>query len=271
MAEASAADQQHVASILALLRERTGSDFSRYRAATVQRRILNRMISVGAQSLGAYLLLLESSRDEAARLLDRMAIKVSRFYRNRASFDLLRRSVLPALAAAGAPLRVWSAGCGCGEEPYTLAMLLDEAGAAGEVLASDIDPAALAAAGRGLYAAEAAAELPAELAARYLEPAGKGRLLAGAAVRARVRFERHDLQHGALPGAPAAGFDLVSCRNLLIYLQADVRQEALGTLVRALRPGGVLFLGEAEWPAEGQAAALECISHAARLFRARAA
>jgi chemotaxis methyl-accepting protein methylase len=265
MVEASAADQQHVASILAVLRERTGTDFSRYRAATVHRRILNRMISVGAESLGAYLLLLESSRDEAARLLDRVAIKVSRFYRNRASFDLLREKVLPALAARGAPLRIWSAGCGCGEEPYTLAMLLEEAGLPGEIVANDIDPSALAAAQRGLYNAEAAAELPAALAARYLAPADRGRLLVGAEVRARVRFVRHDLQLGALP--QGGGFDLVSCRNMLIYLQAEVREEVCGTLAGALRPGGYLFLGEAEWPPEACTARLECVSHAARLFR----
>jgi chemotaxis methyl-accepting protein methylase len=270
MAEAAIAHDDAVLSILAVLRERMGTDFTRYRAATVQRRIANRMISVGAASLQDYLVLLRSSEGEAAQLLNRMAIKVSRFYRNRASFDLLRASVFPALAAAPRPARIWSAGCGCGEEPYSLAMLLDEAGAAGTVEATDIDPAALDAAAHGLYAPESVAELPEELRRRYLVPINARRplLAAARALRERVRLERHDLLGGAAPGA--GEFDLVSCRNVLIYLQGEVREQVFRTLLRALRPGGYLFLGEAEWPPEALGDALECLGHGARLFRVRA-
>ena len=258
-----------VSTILAVLRERTGMDFTRYRVATVQRRIANRMISVGADSFEDYLTLLRDSEDEAALLLNRVSIKVSRFYRNRTSFDLLRTRVLPDLARGAAPLRIWSAGCGCGEEPYSLAMLLEEAGLPGTIDATDIDPAALEAAQGGVYAAEAAAELPAELAARYLVPVFNGRrsLVAVArALRERVAFAAHDLLSGTVPGD--GRFDLVSCRNVLIYLQADVREQVLASLRRALRPGGYLFLGEAEWPSDALSASLESLGHSARLFRA---
>jgi chemotaxis methyl-accepting protein methylase len=244
-------------------------DFTRYRVATVQRRIANRMISVGADSFEDYLTLLRDSQDEAALLLNRVSIKVSRFYRNKASFDLLRTRVLPDLARRVAPLRVWSAGCGCGEEPYSLAMLLEDAGVRGTIEATDIDPAALEAAQGGVYAAESSAELPAELAARYLVPVFSGRraLVAVArALRERVSFAAHDLLSGTVPGG--GRFDLVSCRNVLIYLQADVREQVLATLRRAVRPGGYLFLGEAEWPSDALGASLESLGHSARLFRA---
>jgi chemotaxis methyl-accepting protein methylase len=258
-----------VSTILAVLRERTGMDFTRYRVATVQRRIANRMISVGADSFEDYLTLLRDSEEEPALLLNRVSSKVSRFYRNRASFDLLRTRVLPDLARSGAPLRIWSAGCGCGEEPYSLAMLLEQAGLPGAIEATDIDPAALAAAEGAVYAVEAAAELPAELGARYLAPVfnGSRHMVAVARqVRERVRFAAHDLLSRSIPDD--GRFDLVSCRNVLIYLQADVREQVLGTLRRAVRPGGYVFLGEAEWPSEALSASLESLGHSARLFRA---
>jgi chemotaxis protein methyltransferase CheR/two-component system CheB/CheR fusion protein len=255
--------------ILGLVRSRTGVDFSRYRAATVERRIANRMISVGAGSFESYLELLQRSQDEARELLARISIKVSRFYRHCPTFDLLREEVLPRLAAERrAPLRVWSAGCGCGEEPYTLAMLLEETGVPGEVVATDIDPAALGAAQVGLYPAEAAAELPRELASRFLVPlhdGGRARVGVREALRPRVRFVRHDLLFAAPPAGGA--FDLVCCRNVLIYLQRPVRDEVLGSLRGAVRPGGFLCLGEAEWPPDSAAAALECLSHQGRVFR----
>lgn len=268
MMHAWPADAAILDSILAVVRERTGMDFSRYRPATVQRRIANRMISVGVRSLEAYLSLLVSSRDEAQHLLNRLSIKVSRFYRNRVAFEVLR-SVLPALARrAPDGLRMWSAGCGCGEEPYTLAMLLEERGLAGSVVATDIDPAALQAAGQGAYAEEAAAELPRELAARFLVRAGRcpprrSAVAVTPAVRSRVRFSRMDLLAGAQPaGGP---FHVVCCRNVLIYLQPDARNVAFATLRRALAPGGVLFLGEAEWPPEELAAGLSCLGRS-RVF-----
>jgi chemotaxis methyl-accepting protein methylase len=259
-----------VREILAELRRRTGMDFSGYRRSTVERRIANRMVSVGVDSHEAYLAVLASSAGEAERLLDRLAIKVSRFYRHAPAFDLLRRELLPALARSrtGAPLRLWSAGCGHGEEAYTLALLLDEGGYAGRVEATDIDSAALAAAGRGVYPLAAADELPPELAARYLAPVHDGEritLHVADALRERVHFTRHDLLFAAMPGG--GGFDLVSCRNVLIYLQAESRREALRALCRALRPGGLLLLGEAEWPTHGELA-LAQVGRAERIFRA---
>ena len=257
-----------VGAILDVLRQRTGVDFSRYRCATVQRRIANRMISVGVESPDGYLALLQASHGEARQLLNRISIKVSRFYRHAAAFDTLAHEVIPSLAARGGPLRIWSAGCGCGEEPYTIAMLLEEAGVEGIVLATDIDPVAIEAAQAGRFSVEAAAELPATLAARYLVPLQDSRGFAlgiGDCLRARVRFMRHDLLFASSP--ERAPFDLVACRNVLIYLQQDVRDEVFWTLLRSVRPGGFLCLGEAEWPPKSLDGMLSPLSRQSRVFQ----
>ncbi|HEY8554753.1 MAG TPA: protein-glutamate O-methyltransferase CheR [Burkholderiales bacterium] len=250
-----------LAAVLDVLRARTGCDFSRYRPATVQRRVRNRMISLGLATLREYLARLETVEDEAAHLLARLTIKVSRFYRNAATFEALRRHVIPEAARrrAGAPLRIWSAGCGNGEEAYSLAMLLEEAAVPGWVDASDVDPMALATAIAGLYPAEACRELPPELAARYLERRcvrGRERCAVRPVLRRRVRFVRHDLTSGAPPPGGGA-FDLVCCRNVLIYLDRSTQQQVLGRLRRALAPDGFLCLGEAEFPSGLPGAPLE--------------
>jgi chemotaxis methyl-accepting protein methylase len=265
-----------IEAILAVVRERTGRDFSAYRPATTHRRILNRMISVGTTSSSDYLAYLQRSADEALRLLERLTIKVSRFYRNRATFDLLRLQELPALEAerGGTSLQVWSAGCGYGEEAYTLAMLLDEARIPGEVVASDIDPGALDTARAGVYADAAVEELPASFVARYLEPVSHGRRGQGYRVsdriRSRVRFVQHDVT-SAGTSSQMPTFDLICCRNVLIYLRPDAQAQALTELCAALRSGGLLVLGEAEWPPVSFAGSLTVVERRARVFRATGA
>ena len=267
----TAAERVAVDRILSLVRQRTGLDLAPYRPVTIHRRIRNRMISVGVATLAEYLGMLEAQPAETAPLVDRLTIKVSRFYRNAETFDLLRSLVLPSLAALrqGAPLRIWCAGCGHGEEPYTFAMLLAEGGWPGEIEGTDVDAPALERARAGIYATDAFDELPRELAERYLVAVRPGPPPAwriADEVRARVRFSRHDLTAGA-PPSTVGPRDLVSCRNVLIYLRRGAQDQALDVLLRPLAPGGVLCLGEAEWPSAPAARVLEVISRRARVFR----
>jgi chemotaxis methyl-accepting protein methylase len=253
--------------ILQLLRERTGTDFASYRLPTVARRTVNRMISVGVGTYADYLHVLRQREGEAARLLEHVTIKVSRFYRHAPTFETLRREVVPQLArqAGSRPITAWSVGCGCGEEPYTLAMLFADAGVSCVIEASDIDPTALQRAAQGCYADAAFFELPKDLRERYLVRSG-GFYEVSPALREQVRFSHHDILSSRPP--PGGGeFDLVCFRNLLIYLGHEFQERALQSARRAVRHDGYLCLGEAEWPSPALAATLTPLAQASRIFR----
>jgi chemotaxis protein methyltransferase CheR/two-component system CheB/CheR fusion protein len=271
VASLSAPEAETLAAILSALREKTGTDFSEYRHPTVVRRVRNRMMSVGATTFAEYLERVRTSSAEADALLDRITIKVSRFYRNAAVFDRIRSEVLPArsVAAGMRPLRIWSAGCGRGEEAYTLAMLLEHGSIPGSVVASDIDRKALEAAETGIYPSESTRELPADLARQYLEPIGEGarRLRVTPGIRKRVSLRVDDL--AASTPAAQARFDLVCCRNVLIYLSPPAQRRVLDRIAGTLAPGGYLVLGEAEWPSPDALAGLGVVCPRLRIFVSR--
>jgi chemotaxis protein methyltransferase CheR/two-component system CheB/CheR fusion protein len=256
-----------VASVLEMIRLHTGVDFSGYRQPMVQRRIRNHMLALGGMSADAYLAQLHETPALAHGALERLTIKVSRFYRDAPVFDRLYHNLLPSLsqAAPSRALRIWSAGCGTGEEAYTFALMLRALHRDGEVVATDIDRSALAVAQRGVYAEAAIDDLPPALRAGLERASASPYCEVTAAVRARVRWQWHDLTGAAR--LPDAAFDVVSCRNVLIYLQRAQQEHVLGQLLRALRPGGVLVLGEAEWPLPSALGQLQVIGAQQRLFR----
>jgi len=256
--------------ILQVVLRTAGVDFSGYRAQTVERRIRNRMMALGIDDLSTYHRFLRESADEVQSLIARLTIKVSRFYRNPQVFDAIRSEVLPRLAQLGRPVRVWSAGCARGEEAFTLAMLLEEAAIPGEVIATDIDPLALQVAREARFEAGLVSDLPSEWTTRFLEPIGHRAQTVyhvREAIRTRVAFEHADLttasSNGTLP------FDLICCRNALIYWNADVQRTIFGHLLSSLHQGGWLCLGEAEWPDRASLSRLDVVAARLRLFRHR--
>ncbi len=222
-----------------------------YKDKCLRRRIGVRMRACGVHTYDDYLRLLQSSPDEPARLRDTLTINVTRFYRNRETWDLMRAAVLPARWRAGEPFTAWSAGCASGEEPYTLAMLLAElARERGDrrgldqvrIDATDIDAASLERATMASYRAESLSETPADLAQRYLAPELNGFRVARS-LRDCVRVRRFDL--GAdQPLRPA--YDLILCRNVVIYFDRPMQERLFLTFARHLTPGGVLVLGKVE-------------------------
>lgn len=264
---------QAVAPILEIVRKTIGIDFSQYRPAMVHRRIRNRMITVGARTLDEYVSHIRTSDNEVDLLAERLTIKVSRFYRNAPMFDAVRHDTLPRLMLerGNAPLNIWVAGCACGEELYTLAMLLEERQCQGTIDGTDIDGFALRAAARGVYPSAALSELPADLRRRFLVPVDeRGATVYKVAdtLRARVRLHRHDITSPVRAPFRGGAVSIVSCRNVLIYLQKEAQARALARLRAALSPGGILVLGEAEWPPSIVLASLEVIAQKARIFRA---
>jgi chemotaxis protein methyltransferase CheR len=223
-----------------------------YKEKCIRRRIAVRMRACGVHTYGDYGTLLAGSPIEYDRLRDALTINVTRFYRNAETWDLIRRTLLPALLdGRRGDVRVWSAGCASGEEPYTLAVLaadhLDRAGRGDELArmtidATDIDRACLERARAGSYPSQGLTELPDDLAGRYFEPDGLGRRLLDR-VRRRVEVRQLDLS-GEPP--PRTGYDLILCRNVVIYFDRRMQERLFQTFVDALVPGGFLVLGKVE-------------------------
>jgi two-component system CheB/CheR fusion protein len=260
-----------IGAIIDLVRRRTPHDFSAYKPGTLTRRIERRMAmaSIKAKDTQTYLAKLNSDPVEVEELGKDLLIHVTSFFRDPKVFDLLARTTIPALVAAhpDAPTRIWVAGCSTGEEVYSIGILCLEAlRAAGiatkpQIFASDIDAGAIAIARDGLYPTSIASELsPERLAAYFVQEPGGFRV--SAELRATVVFTVHDL----LADPPFSRLDMVSCRNLLIYLGIDAQAKAVSLFHFALRPGGVLLLGKAETTGytKGQ---FEPIAKGERLYR----
>lgn len=257
---------------LSMIKAKTGRDFSTYKPGTLARRIERRigMLLPGTRSVDDYLELLTNDPVELDLLVDDLLIHVTQFFRDPDVFNHLARNVLPALVAghaAGQPIRVWVAGCSTGEEAYSLVMLLIEAlssldsPARPQVFASDIDPRALAVARNGVYPTDIANTISRARLDRFFTAEDDGYRVT-AEVRDTVVFSEHDI----LRDPPFSHIDLVSCRNLLIYLRPDAQEKVTAVFRFALRPGGLLLLGNAETIGSGENQfAVE--AKAAHLFR----
>lgn len=227
-----------------------------YKPQVLRRRIAVRMRACDVDSYTAYSSILDADHQEYARLLDVLTVNVTRFFRDPPTFDALASLVVPALwSEAPADIAVWSAGAASGEEAYSLAALFHEEALRRRelsrlgrvrVVATDIDRASLFAAARAEYPPSAFRETPPELLDRLFPRAddaraGETRTVA-TQVRALVDVQRRDLLRDPPPGR----FDLITCRNVIIYLDRLAQERLVSTLHAALRPGGYLVLGRAE-------------------------
>jgi len=220
-------------------------------------RLGRRLRELGLDTWGGYLRRLHDP-DERVRMLDCISTNETRFFREPRQFEFLESDVLPAWTAAAAEgrrprrLRVWSAGCSTGEEPYSLAMLLlaqcpPAAGWQIEIVASDLSTRALARAAEGIYPLEDASEIPQALLKRFMlkgRGAREGRMKAGPELREVVRLRRLNLNDADY--AALGQFDLVFCRNVLIYFDAPGKDRVLSRLRERVAPDGLLFLGHSE-------------------------
>jgi two-component system CheB/CheR fusion protein len=243
-------DEELLRRVLAHLRVRTGHDFSKYKRSTVLRRIARRMQVTRTDTLKDYYQVLRDRAEESQALLGDLLISVTTFFRDPEVFDVLARRVMPEIFQhkdAGDTVRVWVAGCATGEEAYTIAILLLEEATRREVrpsvqvFASDLDARALVSAREGRFPASIEADVNEERLRRFFTREGD---------QYRVRQELRDIVlfsvHDLLKDPPFSRVELISCRNVLIYLDRDLQEQVCSTFHYALNPSGYLVLGSSE-------------------------
>jgi chemotaxis protein methyltransferase CheR len=234
-----------------LLYEHAGIRMREGKEGLVRARLAKRLRKLGLQDFDAYLnfVLNEKSRTEFAEMIDALTTNKTSFLREVSHFDFLRDQVFPELKG---PVRIWSAGCSTGEEPYTLAMLANESYGAEtsrrvKILATDISHRVLAQAKAGQYPAETMADVPSAWMQKYWtkkqDDAGRPVSEAGPALRSLVQFAKLNLMEKWPMQGP---FDAILCRNVMIYFEKGTQQQLVERYWALLRPGGHLFVGHSE-------------------------
>ncbi|HUQ34754.1 MAG TPA: chemotaxis protein CheB [Aestuariivirga sp.] len=235
--------------ILLLLYRHCGVDFSLYKSPTIQRRISRRMVLNKQESLEDYARILRGNTKELDALYSDVLISVTSFFRNPEAFDVIKQRILPGLLQqqGNDPVRVWVIGCSTGQEAYSIAMAFVEVSEETprirklQVFATDLHEALLEKARRGLYSKSLVHDLsPERLRRFFVEEEGGYRV--NKSLREMVVFARQNL----VSDPPFSRMDLVSCRNLLIYLEPSLQKKALPMFHYALKPDGYLFLGGSE-------------------------
>ena len=235
------------------LYRRTGMLFERKKRYYLERRISERMGATGSRDFGDYFGLVRTDGGEAQELINSCTVNETYFYREEHQLRCLSRSMLPELVRDRRPgdlIRIWSMPCSTGEEPYSIALWLLENWAMVdvyniEIVGSDIDTRALSAAAAGQYGTRALSKLPPEVIENYFDPEANGTREIIDDLKESVKFTACNLADDASTAAMGQ-FDVIFCRNLLIYFDAESRGAAARHLHRALNPGGYLCLGHTE-------------------------
>ena len=242
--------QQALREIFTEIRVRTGHDFSNYKRPTLLRRIERRINIHNLPDLPSYVAYMHQNPEETTALLKDLLISVTNFFRDKKAFEVIEEEVLPLLLKgknSENQLRIWTAGCATGEEAYSLAILCAEkvAGVIDapkvQIFATDIDETAIATAREGLYSINDLADVSPERLRRYFSREGDEYR-----IRREVRETIMFANHNFLKDPPFSHLDLISCRNVMIYLNHVAQERVAETFHFALNPGGYLFLGSSE-------------------------
>jgi two-component system, chemotaxis family, CheB/CheR fusion protein len=260
--------------VLTLLRVRTGHDFSNYKSGTLMRRLHRRLSVLGLTTLREYGRVIREQPSEAVLLMKDLLISVTHFFRDPQTFALLEQRVIPRLFVdkrLDDQIRVWVPGCATGEEAYSIAMLLAEQAETMierphiQVFATDLDEEAIAVARDGVYSEADTVDVPEKRLERFFVKESTGY---------RIRRDLREMMlfahHNVIKDPPFSHLDLISCRNLLIYLNRTAQERILETFHFALRPSGLLMLGPSESP-DGTGELFASYDRGAHLYQSRAA
>jgi chemotaxis protein methyltransferase CheR len=246
--DASLLKEEDFATVRALISDYAGIKLSLHKRNMVYNRLLRRLRQRCVASFSEYLQLVQAEgSDEREAFVNALTTNLTAFFREPHHFELLGERARERAARRGAPMRCWSSACSTGEEAWSIAMVLREAGCAGEVLGTDIDTEVLNTARAGIYRNERASALPVErLRRHFLRGAGanEGLVSVRPELRAMARFAQLNLQSPVWPAHER--FDVIFCRNVVIYFDREFQKKLLARLADLLVPGGLLMVGHSE-------------------------
>jgi chemotaxis protein methyltransferase CheR len=225
------------------IKRKTGIDLALYKEAQMKRRLTSLYEKKGFKSFVDFFSALDKDRDLLNEFLDRMTINVSEFYRNGKRWEVLQNKIFPKLLESNRRLKIWSAACSTGEEPYSLAMVLSHHLPLSQVqiLATDLDENVIQKAKLGLYPERSLAEVPKDVKAKYFDQEGVFYKVKEE-VKRTVTFKKHNL----LKDTYESNFDLIVCRNVMIYFTEEAKDQIYMNFSKSLRSGGILFVGSTE-------------------------
>ena len=222
---------------------KTGIDLSLYKEAQMKRRLTSLYEKRGYRNFSDYYRAIHNEKELLDEFLDRMTINVSEFYRNGQRWDVLDKKIIPSLLVHRKKLKVWSAACSTGEEPYSLAMVLSGHMPLSDIsiLATDLDKGVLERAKVGLYSERSLKEVPPVVIQKYFINEGQHYQVKDE-IKRTVSYKQQNL----LSDAYGSDFDLIVCRNVMIYFTEEAKDQIYASFSKALRPGGILFVGSTE-------------------------
>ncbi|RLQ95099.1 CheR family methyltransferase [Falsibacillus albus] len=225
------------------IKRRTGIDLALYKEGQMKRRLTSLYEKKGFESFKHFYQEMQSNADLFHEFLDRMTINVSEFYRNAARWHVLETKILPRLLSEKSSLKIWSAACSTGEEPYTIAMILSKFMPLSKIkiIATDIDENALNRAKAGLYIERSLNEVPNEMKAKYFTKDGH-MFRVSDEIKKTVNFKKHNL----LADPYEQNVDIIVCRNVLIYFTEEAKNSIYQKFSASLKSGGALFVGSTE-------------------------
>lgn len=224
------------------IKRKTGIDLSQYKKEQMERRLINHYSKRGMKSFDEYYKILDGDERMLLEFLDQMTINVTEFFRNPARWEELRRIILPRLAEENGAMKVWSAACSSGEEPYSLAMILQEMNLHHfRIDATDLDETVLSKARQGVYTARSLNDLPNTYKQKYFTQDGPYYSIVDT-IKKSVNFKKQNLLEDRFD----TNYDLILCRNVMIYFTEEAKDLLYQKLSDSLRPGGILFVGSTE-------------------------
>ena len=258
----------HVTEIKSLVKRIKGIDITGYKDDFLLRRVRARMLALGINSIESYIRYLRNNPSEIDKLLDALSINVSEFFRDPWVWDKVRK-ILEQLISSKNIVRIWSAGCSRGEEPYTISIIVNEILSNKKgfkkvtIYATDIDKEAIKEAMEGVYSISALKNVPKHLLYKYFEKVGLTKYRVKDIVKSIVKFKHHDL----IKDPPLLFMDMIFCRNVLIYFNKELQSKVIKKFHRSLNSRGYLVLGISEYLPEDLRGLFEVYDLKSRIFR----